>query len=531
MSDTPVFSRAAVASPHSLASETGRAVLADGGNAVEAMVAMAATIAVVYPHMNAIGGDGFWLVREPGGKVHAIDACGPAGSLATIRRYREKGYDAIPPRGPDAALTVAGAVAGWDLALELARALGGQMPLRSLLGEAIAFARDGYVQSASEARTVANEKDALHAAPGFDETFLEDGKVPAAGTIRRMPRLADTLDQLANAGLDDFYRGDVGREIAADLERIDAPVTRPDLERFRAKLRQPLKAGVPGGTLYNFPPPTQGLAALVLLGIFGRLGVTRAESFEHIHGLIEASKRAMRIRDMVCTDFARLRHDPADFLTPAALEKEAAAISMTRAAPFPFRDEPGDTVWMGAIDAKGVAVSYIQSVYWEYGSGCVLGRTGICWQNRGMSFSLDPAALNPLEPGRHPFHTLNPALAAMDDGRVISYGSMGGDGQPQFQAQIFSRHALLGMPLWSALDAPRFRLGRTWGTAAATLAMESGFDPDLIRALERVGHTPVVEDVARHDGFGHAGMLVRSARNGAVEAAHDPRSDGGSAGL
>src|SRR3954469_1790179 len=144
MPETPVFSTAAVAAPHMTASETGQMILAAGGNAVEAMVAMAATIAVVYPHMNGLGGDGFWLVREPKGRIHALDASGPAGSLATLKRYRDKGYDAIPPRGPDAALTVAGAVGGWALALELARALGGQLPLDLLLGDSIRLARDGY---------------------------------------------------------------------------------------------------------------------------------------------------------------------------------------------------------------------------------------------------------------------------------------------------------------------------------------------------------------------------------------------------
>src|SRR5215213_9002191 len=137
MPETPVFSAAAVAAPHALAAESGRAVLADGGNAIEAMMAMEATIAVVYPHMNAIGGDGFWLVREPGGRVRAIEACGPAGRLATIERYRDKGYDAIPPRGPDAPLTVAGAVGGWALALDYARTLGGRLPLAALLGAAV----------------------------------------------------------------------------------------------------------------------------------------------------------------------------------------------------------------------------------------------------------------------------------------------------------------------------------------------------------------------------------------------------------
>jgi gamma-glutamyltranspeptidase/glutathione hydrolase len=528
---TPVFSRAAVAAPHALAAEAGRAVLAEGGNAIEAMLAMAATIAVVYPHMNAIGGDGFWLVRDPGGRVHAIEACGPAGSLATIGRYRDKDLETIPSRGPDAALTVAGAPGGWSAARELAESFGGRMPWRDLLSDAITRARDGYAVSPSEARTRPNAEEALHAAPGFAQAFLVDGKTPAAGTIRRSPALAATLEHLAKAGPDDFYRGDVGREIAADLERIGAPVTRADLQGYRARRVPPLSIRIPGATLYNFPPPTQGLASLIILGIFARLGVTRGEGFEHIHGLVEATKRAFRIRDGVVTDPLRMRHDPDAFLTPERLSREAGAISMSRAADFPLAFGDGDTVWMGAIDAKGVAVSYIQSIYWEFGSGCVLPRTGIHWQNRGLSFSLDPAALNPLEPGRRPFHTLNPAFAAMDDGRIVSYGSMGGDGQPQFQATIFTRHALFGMDIAAAIDAPRFLLGKTWGDAATSLKLENRFDPALVRALERVGQRVEVVDASHADMFGHAGMLSRGPADGAVAAAHDPRSDGGSAGI
>src|SRR3712207_184171 len=167
MPETPVFSTAAVAAPHTLAAETGQTILAAGGNAIEAMIAMAATIAVVYPHMNGIGGDGFWLVREPGGRVRAFAAAGPAGSLATLQRYRDKGYDAIPPRGPDAALTVAGAVAGWGLALDYARSLGGRLPLDVLLADAIRHAKDGVAVSDSEGRYILKDQEALFAAPGF----------------------------------------------------------------------------------------------------------------------------------------------------------------------------------------------------------------------------------------------------------------------------------------------------------------------------------------------------------------------------
>lgn len=529
MPETPVFASAAVAAPHSLAAQSGRAVLAEGGDAVEAMVAMAATIAVVYPHMNGIGGDAFWLVREPGGRVRAIEACGPAGSLATIRLYRDKGYETIPARGPDAALTVAGTVGGWAAALELSRARGGSLPLDVVLADAIRHAREGYPVAGSEPREEPKEFAALKKAPGFAQTFLVDGKPASAGSLRRAPALAATLEQLAHAGLADFYRGDVGREIAADLERIGSPVTRADLERFRARAVEPLAARLPRLTLYNLPPPTQGLASLLLLGIFERLRVARPETVEHHHGLIEATKRAFAIRDRVVTDPARSTVDPQALLSPALFEREAAAIDLRRAAHFPIPPAAGDTVWMGAVDKDGLAVSFIQSIYWEWGSGCVLPGTGIHWQNRGSSFSLDAAARNPLEPGRKPFHTLNPALAAFDDGRVLCYGSMGGDGQPQFQAQVLTRH-LYGMGLAEAVDAPRWLLGRTWGSASTSLKIESRFDAAIVEALARMGHE-IEELPAYSDTAGHAGMVLKHPRDGRVEAVHDPRSDGGAAGI
>jgi oxamate amidohydrolase len=528
MPETPVFASAAVAAPHSLAALSGRAVLAEGGNAVEAMVAMAATIAVVYPHMNGIGGDAFWLVREPGGKVRAIEACGPAGSLATIRRYRDKELDAIPARGPDAAVTVAGTIGGWAEALAFSASRRKALPLDVLLADAVRHAREGYRVAASEPREEPKEYEALERAPGFADTFLHEGKPAPAGSLRRVPALAATLEHLAHAGLDDFYRGDVGREIAADLERIGSPVTRADLERFRARTVEPLAARLPRLTLYNLPPPTQGLASLLVLGIFERLRVPRPETVEHHHGLIEATKRAFAIRDRVVTDPSRLSTDPQTLLLPAVFEREAAAIDMRRAARFPLPPAAGDTVWMGAIDGDGLAVSFIQSIYWEWGSGCVLPATGIHWQNRGSAFSLDPAARNPLAPGRKPFHTLNPALAAFDDGRVLCYGAMGGDGQPQFQAQVLTRH-LYGAGLADAVDAPRWLLGRTWGSASSSLKIESRFESAVVEALARMGHE-IEELPAYSDTAGHAGMVLKHPSDGRVEAVHDPRSDGGAAG-
>jgi gamma-glutamyltranspeptidase/glutathione hydrolase len=504
--------------------------LAEGGNAIEAMLAMAASIAAVYPHMNHIGGDGFWLIRAPSGRVRALMGAGRAGAKATIAAYRDAGHDEIPARGPLAALTVPGAVAAWMLALDAAKALGARLPLDVLLSAAIKHAREGYTVTRSQARLTVEKYAELETAPGFLQAFLVDGKVPEVGTKLKQTAFAATLEQLTYAGLDDFYRGDVGRELAADFERIGSPVTRADLEQFRAVMEAPLSVAVSASTLYNTPPPTQGLASLIILALFDRLRVSQAESFEHIHGIVEATKRAFRVRDRVVTDPDRITEDLAPFLLPPFLEGEADKIDRKKATRWPAPHGEGDTIWMGAADASGIVVSYIQSLYWEFGSGCVLPKTGVLMQNRGASFSLDPKALNALAPGRRPFHTLNPALAALKDGRVMAYGTMGGDGQPQSQAAIFTRHVTFGQPLEAALDAPRWLLGRTWGSTHTNLRMESRFDGNLIDRLMAAGHDIAVLDEGYSDTMGHAGAVVLHP-DGSMEGGHDPRADGGAAGV
>lgn len=529
MIDTEIFAKAATAAPHRLAAESGRKILAEGGNAIEAMIAMAATIAVVYPHMTGIGGDAFWLIREPNGKILYIEACGYAGGLAKLDRYRDLGHDIVPRRGPLSALSVPGTIGGYVLANEIAKTDGGTIPLADLFFDARDLARNGYGVSKTEAKVAPFEFAALKEAPFFAETFLVDGKIAAEGTRRTNPRLADVFEHLGKAGLEDFYRGDVGREIAADMERLGIPVTREDLQNYHAVTRAPLTLALPGRTHFNAPPPTQGLASLYTLGVFNALGITKRDSFEHIHALVEISKRGLALRNRICTDFAHLQRDPADFLTPAFLQREASKIRFDRAASNPLEADDGDTIWMGAIDADGRAVSFIQSLYWEYGSGCFLPKTGILLQNRGSAFSLDPKSLNPLIPGRRPPHTLNPALTVFDDGRVMPHGSMGGDGQPQFQAQVFTRY-LLGQPLAAAIDAPRFLFGKLWAAETETLKLEPRFDDRLVARLRAVGHAVEVFAEPYMSRFGHAGGLVRHP-GAHVEAAHDPRSDGGAAGL
>jgi gamma-glutamyltranspeptidase/glutathione hydrolase len=522
--------RGVVCAPHSAAVEDGREILAEGGNAIEAMLAMAASIAAVYPHMNHVGGDGFWLIREPRGRVRALMGAGSAGTKATPRLYRDAGHEEIPARGPLAALTVPGAVAAWMLAAEAAKAHGGKLPLDLLLAPAIRHARDGYTVTRSQARLTAEKLSEMKDAVGFKEVFLLDGNVPEAGARLKQSAFAATLEHLSHAGLDDFYRGDVGREIAADLARIGSPVTRTDLENFEATVAEPLSVRVQAGTLYNSPPPTQGLASLIILALFERLRVTTSESFEHIHGLVESTKRAFRLRDRVISDPDKIMTDLDQFLSPAFLDAEVEKIDARKAARWPTPETQGDTVWIGAADSSGLVVSYIQSLYWEFGSGCVLPRTGILMQNRGSSFSLDPKALNTLAPGRRPFHTLNPALATLTDGRVMAYGTMGGDGQPQTQAAVFTRHVLFRQPLDKALDAPRWLLGRTWGSSHTNLRLESRFDGNLVDRLMAAGHDVKILDEPYSDTMGHAGAVILHP-DGTLEGGHDPRADGGAAGV
>ncbi|MBA3505290.1 MAG: gamma-glutamyltransferase [Betaproteobacteria bacterium] len=250
--------------PHALAAQSALEVLREGGNALEAMIAAAATIAIVYPHMNSIGGDSFWLMHVPGKAAGAIDACGAAAGRASIDWYRDHGVrNHIPFRGGLAANTVAGTVAGWGAALSLSRrALRGRMPLSRLLADAIYYANKGVPVTVSQASSTAKKLGELKSQPGFAQAFLEDGKVPATGGLFVQERIGAVLERLAKAGTDDYYRGDIARAIAKDLARIGSPINLRDLHAHSAQLADPLRIRHSAGTLYNTMPPTPFVAAV-----------------------------------------------------------------------------------------------------------------------------------------------------------------------------------------------------------------------------------------------------------------------------
>ena len=514
--------------PHHLASQSALAVLREGGSAIEAMVAAAATVAVVYPHMNGLGGDGFWLIVPPDGEPLAIDASGAAGALATPAAYAD--LTQIPHRGPRAALTVAGTVSGWDEALRVSVELCGRaLPLPRLLADAIDYAETGIPVTASQAAASAAKYAELCDLPGFAAAFLPDGAPPQAGSRFCQPALAATLRQLAQEGLDSFYRGPLAERLAAGMAQLEMPVTLADLQRHRARRTVPLRLQHRQGDVWNLAPPTQGLASLAILGISDRLAMAEADETETVHRLVEATKLAFGLRDAHITDPACLAGDSQALLEPAALQALAARVDERRAAPWGAGKGPGDTVWMGVIDNSGLAVSFIQSIYHEFGSGVVLPDSGIVWQNRGAAFSLDPTHLLALAPGKQPFHTLNPAAARLHDGRVMVYGSMGGDGQPQTQAALFTRYVLQNAPLQESISRPRWLLGRTWGQSSESLKLEGRFAPETIARLRALGHeVEVLADFT--EAMGHAGAIVRHP-DGLLEGAFDPRSNGSAAGF
>jgi gamma-glutamyltranspeptidase/glutathione hydrolase len=514
--------------PHHLASQSALAVLREGGNAIEAMVAAAATIAVVYPHMNGLGGDGFWLIVPPQGNPVAIDASGAAGSLASLDFYAGESH--IPHRGPKSALTVAGTVGGWQEALNVSAEFGGeQKPLSRLLRDAIRYAADGFPVTASQEAATRSKRHELESMPSFGEVFLSHGQVPQCGHRFTQPRVAATLLQLCEEGLDSFYRGNLADSMAADMQQLGMPVTRDDLAAYRPQRRTPLKLKHSKGEIYNLTPPTQGLVSLAILGLTDRLDLEAMDEGATIHSIVEATKLAFGLRDRFITDPRIMTQDAQALLDPAYLDALATRINPHRAADWGKGKGPGDTVWMGVMDSSGLAVSFIQSIYHEFGSGVILPESGVMWQNRGASFSLDADHLLALAPGKQPFHTLNPAAARLYDGRTMVYGAMGGDGQPQTQAAVFIRHVIQGKSLQESISGPRWLLGRTWGQSSDSLKLENRFSHPTLAGLRQRGHD--IEMLPEFsEAVGHAGAIVRHT-NGMFEGASDPRSNGSAAGF
>ncbi|SEO76475.1 gamma-glutamyltransferase 2. Threonine peptidase. MEROPS family T03 [Paenibacillus sp. OV219] len=525
MGKSIIGTRAMVTSPHHLASMAGARTLQRGGNAFDAAVAISACLGVVYPHMTGVGGDSFWMTYSASeGRVRVYNATGKAGHC--VNRSLYENVASIPSRGIRGAITVPGMVDGWDAIAGTY----GRLPWGELFESAIAYAERGFPLSGDQHANTAANWAMLKASAAASRVYAPGNQAPKAGSSFVQQDLARTLKQIAEKGKEVFYRGELAERITEHFLRAGGYLTLEDFANHSGYWTEPLKGTYRGYEICQAPPNSQGFAAILALHQLERHSLQHIEhgSYEYYHLLIESLKLAFRDRNEVLTDpdFASIPLDR--LLSPEYAAGLAASIDMKKAGELASAPMGGDTAYAAVIDEEGNAVSFIQSLYFEFGSGEVAGDTGILLQNRGSFFSLDPKHPNRLEPGKRTFHTLMPAMALRDGKPAILYGTQGGEGQPQTQTAILTRMVDYGMNPQSAIEEPRWVWGRTWGEASHALRLESRIDPAVVKQLGEAGHD--IRVVGSFDqAMGHAGA-IQVTDEGFLQGGADPRSDGAAIG-
>jgi gamma-glutamyltranspeptidase/glutathione hydrolase len=509
-------SNGVVATSQPLASQAGVRILREGGNAFDAAVAAAAALNVVEPHMTGVGGDVFGLYRTADGKVGALQSSGSAPSGTSLERVRDDvgGADAdkIPLRSIHS-VTVPGTARGWEATVDLL----GKLELGDALQPAIEYAREGFPVSEVIAGQWKTGEEVL-ANDAARETFLIDGRAPDPGEMMMIPALANTFDQIANEGADALYEGSIGEEIVETVRSRGGHLSLDDLSDFEPTFVDPVSTTYNGVEVYELPPPNQGLIALEALNIAETLGAGDYPfiTAEATHRYIEALKLSFHdgfeyVTDPEFEDVPDLHSKNYAVDRATAVTEEAGDVTVGNP-----NAQDSDTVLITVADSDGNVVTYINSLFREFGSGIVAGDTGIALQNRGSSFSLNPTAPNRLEPGKRPFHTLIPGLAQFDADDWMAFGVMGGYMQPQGHLQLLSAIVDHNLTIQDALDIPRWCYRES-----GNLAVESRMDPTLVTQLSRRGHEMIVEIP---DLFG-GGQIARNEA-GSLSGATDPRKDG-----
>ncbi len=512
------FPRAAVVSPHYLASATGHAVLAEGGNAVDAVIAANLTLGVVAPYLCGYGGDLFALVWH-GDVAHGYLGSGRSPAGATRGRVADRaGTVHMPVFGPDT-VTVPGAVAGWFDLLDRF----GTRDFRSLAGDARTYARDGFPVTSTAAPVFAESARMYPEHGPWYRAWREVYADVSVGTWLRQPALARTIDALAEDGPDVYYRGPIGDAIVATVTAGDSDHRREDLTAHAGEWVAPLAAAYRDVEVLELPPPTQGVTALEALRILD--GCTLPESPPaRQHLLVEVLKQALADRDVFVTDPAAMPVAATELLGEAHVASRRRVLRPDVAGqPDPGRAQPGGTAYLCAADADGLLVSLIQSNFMSFGSGVHVPEWGINLNNRGFSFSLDPEHVNVFAPGKRPMHTLIPALARRGGAPWLVFGSMGGDAQTAVHLQLLVHLVDEAMDPADALRAPRWRVDPgSWRVHG-----ESRLGDAVFEGLRARGHD--VETAPAYDArMGHA-HAIRLEHPGYTAAA-DPRSEGDALG-
>jgi gamma-glutamyltranspeptidase/glutathione hydrolase len=509
-----------IATSQSLASSAGLKVLQSGGNAIDAAVTAAAVLAVIEPSMTGIGGDLLAIVYDGAtNTVIGLDSTGRSAHNATPEEFARRGLQQMPAEGP-LSVDVPGVVEGWNRLLTRF----GTISLSQALTPSIELARDGFPVAELMAADWAKCTARLALDPAAAETFLPEGRPPVHGEIFANPRLARTLELVANEGPLAFYEGAIARAIVADIQSRDGLLELRDFAEHRADWVEPIRTNYRSYELLEMPPSTQGFVALEMLNIMEGFDIAGMghNSADYLHLIAEAKKIAFADRGAHLADRDAMEADTLKML----ISKDYATmrrkeIDMKRAAPscaagdLAHRDL-GDTVYLTAADAHGNVVSFIQSLFGSFGAGFVAGVTGVTLQNRGAGFTLQPGHPNQVGPHKRPLHTLVPAMLLKSGKPWTAFGVMGGDNQAQAHAQVVANFVDFGMHVQEAGDAPRAR------HMGAEFALESGIGDAVRETLAARGH-------AICDGRGQVGgyQAIRiDPRTGVLLGGSDLRKDG-----
>ena len=511
-----------VASSQPLASQVGLEVLKQGGNAVDAAIAMAAVLNVTEPMMTGIGGDMFALVYWAKTKeLKGLNASGRAPRSWTLEHFTKKNLKQMPARGMEA-ITVPGAFDGWTTLLDRY----GTMKLAQLLRPAIEYAENGFPVMEKTAQDWEAEVDVLQRTPASAENYLVNGRAPRAGEIFRQANLARTFRTLAEGGRDAFYKGPIARSIVDYMRANGGFITLEDLAATESEWVEPISTNYRGYQVYEIPPNGQGITALIALNILEGfdLAALRSHPAQYYHTLIEATKLAFADRN-------RYIADPTVSKVPVAelLSKEYAAKRRALIDPNKTLDNPpagdinlgSDTTYFTVVDKDGNAVSFINSLFDAFGSGIVAGDTGILFQNRGTAFSLDPKHANVVAPGKRPFHTIIPAMVFKDNQLFMSFGVMGGAIQPQGHVQVLVNLIDMKMGLQEAIDAPRYRI-----TTGRNVLLEDELGSGTIDQLLKLGHIKAKPPGVLRSSMGGGQAIMIDPLSKTLMGASDSRKDG-----
>jgi gamma-glutamyltranspeptidase / glutathione hydrolase len=515
---SPVFARnAMVAGSHPLATLAGIRMMLRGGNAIDAAVAAAAVLGVVQPYQTGLGGDAFALIYLAATReVEALNASGPAPAAARLEDYRAHGFTEVPKHSPYA-WTVPGCVDGWCQMLERH----GRLPLAAVLEPAIQYAEYGFPVAPGDAASWKQSEARLRQHAESRRVLLVEDNAPRPGDVLIQRELGRTLRRLATGGRDEFYRGEIAERLVAYSRRQGGLLTLDDLAAYRAEWQRPIEVKYRGVRILECPPNGQGLAALIALRLMSALehdlrSIPR-DSPECLHLLIEAMKCGMVAAARYVAD-PRFEPVPVEELLSEQFRMDHPLGLPATSPPGVRADQASNTVYLAVVDPDGNAVSFINSIYDDFGSGHTADDLGFLMQNRGADFSLDPGHPNRLAPRKRPYHTIIPAMVLDGDALHTVFGVTGGFMQPQGHLQVLVSLLNYALDEQTALDLPRF-----WWKEGRRVLVEDGFPPATYDRLRAWGH-----EITRqgHRGMG-GGQIIRAWPDRRVlVGASEPRQDG-----